>query len=156
MAKSIKISDEVYLDSSSVIHNRKKLKDILESIAETITPVILYDGGTTGTNGNFTLNDSWKNYKYIEIFYTRMEYEIGSTKAPTDLANNDGLPINAVCCHYGYGTGFWTGWKKFNFSVSNPKQVTVTYGNGYVTETNQSFKTNTENTIRVLRVLGYK
>ena len=121
-----------------------------------LEPTILYDGGTTGTNESFELKDSWKNYKYIELFYTRAEYEIQSTKAPTDLVKDNALSVNAVCCFYGYGTAFFIGWKQFVFSVTNPTKVTVQYGNGYVTNSGQSFCTNTENTIKILRVIGYK
>ena len=90
------------------------------------------------------------------MFYTRAEYEIQSTKVPTDLVKDNALPVNAVCCFYGYGTGFFIGWKKFIFSVTNPTKVTVQYGNGYVTNSDQSFCTNVENTIKILRVIGYK
>lgn len=121
-----------------------------------LEPTILYDGGATGTNESFELKDSWKNYKYIELFYTRAEYEIQSTKAPTDLVKDNALSVNAVCCFYGYGTGFFIGWKQFVFSVTNPTKVTVQYGNGYVTNSGQPFYTNTENTIKILRVIGYK
>lgn len=145
------INEEIYLDKRKI-----QLKNLAtEESVKNLKPVILYDN-PDGTDTSFELIDAWTNYEYIEIFYTRLEYEIASTKAPTDLVKNSVLPIQAVCCYFGYGSGFWTGWKKYNFSASEPKKVTCNYGNGFVTYNNGSFQTGTENTIKMLRVVGYK
>ena len=140
----------------SYTENLISLDSIVKKIEDRITPVVLFDGGTSGTNEDFTLSDSWLNYSYIEVFYRRAEYEVSSTKAPTDLNDGRALSIQAVACFYGYGSGFWVGWKRFDFSVENPTSVSSSYGNGYVTSNNQPLQTSTENTIRVLKVLGYK
>lgn len=140
----------------SYTENLISLDSIVKKIEDRITPVVLFDGGTSGTNEDFTLSDSWLNYSYIEVFYRRAEYEVSSTKAPTDLNDGRALSIQAVACFYGYGSGFWVGWKRFDFSVENPTRVSSSYGNGYVSSNNQPLQTSTENTIRVMKVLGYK
>lgn len=150
----MKINEDLIIgDKETTLGN---ISDRINSAEILLQPTVLYDGGTTGTNGNITLSDSWQNYRYVEIFYTRAEYEIGSVKAPTDLSLTSNLPVNAICCFYGYGSGFWIGWKQFKFMKDNPKLVTVSYGNGFVTTSGGTFGTGTENTMKCLRILGWK
>lgn len=146
----MKVKEDLYTE------NLTSLDMIVKELKEKFTPVILFDGGEDGALENFELTDSWLNYSYIEVFYTRAEYEIASTKAPTDLHKGSVLPIHTSCSFYGYGGGFWTGWKRLDFSVTKPLEVTVHWGNGYTVGDNQPMQTDTQNTIKILRVLGYK
>ena len=146
----VKVKEDLYTE------NLTSLDMIVKKLKEKFTPVILFDGGEDGALENFKLTDSWLNYSYIEVFYTRAEYEIASTKAPTDLHKNSVLPIHTSCSFYGYEGGFWTGWKQLDFSVTKPLEVTVHWGNGYTVGDNQPMQTDTQNTIKILRVLGYK
>lgn len=146
----MKVKEDLYTE------NLTSLDMIVKELKEKFTPVILFDGGEDGALENFKLTDSWLNYSYIEVFYTRAEYEIASTKAPTDLHKDSVLPIHTSCSFYGYGGGFWTGWKQLDFSVTKPLEVTVHWGNGYTVGDNQPMQTDTQNTIKILRVLGYK
>jgi hypothetical protein len=64
MAKSIKLKDNNYIDSSGITHNRISLNNILNSLI----PVVLYNN-TAGTNGSITLAETAANFKYIDIFF---------------------------------------------------------------------------------------
>ena len=147
--------DLIIEDKSKTLGN---VADTLNNHTALLTPTVLYDGGgvNSGTTGNVTLTDDWDKYTYIEIFYTRAEYELQNVKVPTDLAGTTYLPVNAVCCFYGYGTGFWIGWKQFRFMQNNKKRVEYTNGNWYTTSSSGAPATNNENTIKCLRILGWK
>lgn len=117
--------------------------------------VILFQNNS-GQAGEFTLSDNWENYKIIEVFFTRSEFEVSSSRVHTDLAKNSKLPMSLNNNFYGYGTGFWTSWKQLLFTAKN-KIVTVSgNGNGYVTSDNGSFRTSSEESIKILKVIGYK
>lgn len=151
----MKINKDLVIEDTN--NSLKNISDKVDNNVALLTPTILYDGGTTGTNGNVTLTDDWDKYTYIEIFYTRAEYEVQSTKAPTDLAATNYLPINAVCCFYGYGSGFWIGWKQFRFMKNNKKKVEYSNGNMFMTSSSSgTATTGTENTIKCLKILGWK
>lgn len=59
MAKSIKLENEIYLDSSGISHNRKRLSEILNS-------TVLYEN-SSGTNGNISCSENISNFKYLNI-----------------------------------------------------------------------------------------
>ena len=59
MAKSIKVENEIYLDSSGISHNRKRLSEILNS-------TVLYEN-SSGTNGNISCSENISNFKYLNI-----------------------------------------------------------------------------------------
>lgn len=61
MAKSIKFKNDTYLDSTSIVHKKTKLSDLLE-------PVILFEGNRVTTP--ITLKDNINNYSYLEFYYT--------------------------------------------------------------------------------------
>lgn len=61
MARSIKLNDENYIDSTGIVHNKTLLSEIL-------APTVLYKN-ESGSNGNIKLNDSVSNYQYIEVYY---------------------------------------------------------------------------------------
>lgn len=64
MARSIKLKNENYIDSTGIVHNKEKLSTVLDNLKAKV----LYEN-TGGTNGNITLNDSSANYTYIEVYY---------------------------------------------------------------------------------------
>lgn len=61
--KSVKFKNEMYLDSTSIVHKRKKLSDLLEGTT-------LYES-ETGLNQTtpIPLTDTASNYKRIKIYY---------------------------------------------------------------------------------------
>ena len=60
MAKSIKLKNETYIDTSSIVYNKIPLNEVLGKV--------LYENNN-GSTETITLNDSVSNYKFIEIFY---------------------------------------------------------------------------------------
>jgi len=60
MARSIKLKDNNYLDSTSIVHNKTSLSDLL-------TPNMLFEGNKVATD--ITLRDDINNYSYLEIEY---------------------------------------------------------------------------------------
>lgn len=59
MSKSLKLKNNTFWDSSSIIHNGKKLSEILSS-------TILYDS-SVGTNENVVCSENISNFEYLEI-----------------------------------------------------------------------------------------
>lgn len=110
----------------------------------------------SGQLGGFTLNDNWENYKIIEVFYKRGEYQIDSSRAYTDLTDaSNSLQIGLMNAFYGYGSGFWTSWKRLKFTQESKYVTVVDKGNGYVPGSGQNFTTSNEEQISVLKVIGY-
>lgn len=144
--------------TSDIINHLIELLEEVPTSGYQSRPVVLYDGGKTGTTGDVQLSDDWDKYDYIELFYTRAEYQVSSTKAPITCVNSNGdLPIACHSSFYGYGGGFWIGWKQYLCMNNNKRLIKNNqHGNGYVSGNNQSFKTNTEETIKCLKVLGWK
>ena len=162
MSKNYYINKDIYVGNTGKqlkdIKTNKDLIDLNAQHIEQLKAVVLYNGGNAGTTGNVTLSDDWDKYDYLEIFYTRAEYEVASSKVPKTCMDSSGnLPITGTCCFYGYGTGFWIGWKKWLFMGNNKRSLTNNaHGNGYITANNQTFKTNTEETMKCLKVIGWK
>ena len=67
MAKSLKFTDETYLDSNSIIHNKETLKNILDS-------KVIYESGSNG-------NGSW--IKYADGTMVCNKYVSGTTDVTT-------------------------------------------------------------------------
>lgn len=60
MSKSLKLKNNNYWDSTGIVHNKKKLSDILYE------ETILFEGNS---NGDISLSDANENYEYIDIEY---------------------------------------------------------------------------------------
>lgn len=60
MAKAIKLSNDIYLDSTGIVHNKKKLSNILYE------ETLLFEGGTRET---ITLPKSSNDFDYLLITY---------------------------------------------------------------------------------------
>lgn len=60
MNQSIKFKDNKYLDSTGIVHNKKKLNEILE-------PVTLWEGDLGEAGKSATLIDNYTNYEKIVI-----------------------------------------------------------------------------------------
>ncbi len=69
--KSVKFKNETYLDSTSIVHGRKKLSDLLEGTT-------LYDN-SSGTTGTITLNESVANFQRIKIEYKNIRNSFYNT-----------------------------------------------------------------------------
>ena len=92
MTKSIKFENEIYLDSSGISHNRKRLSEILNS-------TVLYEN-SSGTNGNISCSENISNFKYLEI--TTKSGNVHKVKTLNSFALNEmtyfiesGIPYSA-------------------------------------------------------------
>lgn len=105
---------------------------------------------TTGTTGSVTLSESANNFNYLEIYYKEYSY-FSSTKiyAP----NNKSAILNTS--HYNGGQSFYhTATKLISISDTN---ITVDTDNlGRVNIYGTSNQVSTENTIYIVRVVGYR
>lgn len=61
MARSIKLKDENYIDSTGIVHNKTPLNIILNG-------VILYEN-ENGSNSNIDLVDNINNYTFVDVYY---------------------------------------------------------------------------------------
>ncbi len=144
MARSIKLNDENYIDSTGIVHNKQLLNEIL-------TPVILYQN-ETGTYENFTLNDSVSNYKYIDIMTLQSGYTQGYKVSRLYDPNGKKVMINYISYD---GSLSMDRLQSFGISVTfNNKSCTTGNQFGYVVGTN-NYVTVT-NSIKITKVIGYK
>ena len=91
MSKSIKLKNNIFWDSSSIIHNKKKLSEILSS-------TILYS--SVGTNENVVCSENISNFEYLEI--TTKSGNVHKVKALNSFTLNEmiyfienGIPYTA-------------------------------------------------------------
>lgn len=154
----MKINKDLVIEDTN--NSLKNISDKVDNNISLLTPTVLYDGGVNGTVGNVTLSDNWENYSYIEVFYRRLEYETNSVRSSTDLVNGKNFVLEGMCCFQGYGNGFWWGWKQFKFTTGSKTVTTSVWGNAYVTGSGQGVTTQTssssDNTIRIMKILGWK
>lgn len=66
MPKSMKLSNENYIDSTGIVHNKKLLSDILNGL-HSVKFENLWSGRLTTNNTTVNLTDSRKNYDLILI-----------------------------------------------------------------------------------------
>ena len=92
MSKSKKLKNNIFWDSSSIIHNKKKLSEILSS-------TILYDS-SVGTNENVVCSENISNFEYLEI--TTKSGNVHKVKALNSFTLNEmtyfienGIPYTA-------------------------------------------------------------
>lgn len=92
MSKSLKLKNNTFWDSSSIIHNGKKLSEILNS-------TILYDS-SVGTNENVVCSENISNFEYLEI--TTKSGNVHKVKALNSFTLNEmiyfienGIPYTA-------------------------------------------------------------
>lgn len=91
MSKSLKLKNNTFWDSSNIIHNRKKLSEILSS-------TILYS--SVGTNENVVCSENISNFEYLEI--TTKSGNVHKVKALNSFTLNEmiyfienGIPYTA-------------------------------------------------------------
>ena len=90
MSKSIKLKDNYYLDSSSVMHNREKLSDFLSRIIES----------GSNTNGNYIkcLDGTLVQYGAVNLTTGTAAYTSGYTHYGVDTLIN--LPFPFIDTNY--------------------------------------------------------
>lgn len=105
---------------------------------------------TSGTTGTVTLSESANNFNYLEIFYKEYSY-FKSTKiyAP----NNKSAILNTS--HYNGGQSFYHTATKL-ISISGTSITVNTTDLGRVNIYGTSNQLSTENTIYIVRVVGYR
>lgn len=85
MAKTIKLKDDVYFDSSAIMHNKELLKTILDKLLEVNSMTV-----GLNTNTNFTISTAW-NYQPIPLDKlrvntgSRLKFENNGIKIPAGV-----------------------------------------------------------------------
>lgn len=141
MSKGIKFKDNIYLDSSGIMHNRQALKNILNSLI----PVVLYNN-SSGSNGTITLSETSANFSYIEIFYRNNDNQYNSIKVYQPNGKNVSLISMFVNNELNYVL------KSARATISNNTISIVGFGETYF----QSGIINWSNNTYITRVVGYK
>lgn len=147
MAKSIKLTNDTYWDSSNIIHNNEPLSDFLEG------SIILYNN-ESGESSTVNLSNSVENYKYIEIFFKNKENSYSSLKVYN--ANNK------IACLISYTQNNTGNYKGIYFRLKtvriNAKTITPIYGSQFWVSGDNSCGLNLEgdHLIKITMVIGYK
>ncbi len=140
MAKSYKLKDDNYIDSGSISHNRKSLKEVLG--------VVLYKD-STGTTGNVTLTKNAEDYDIIEIFYTSGSRS-GSVRI-RDFSNNEKISLNLT----GTSASSFINIVK-EVAISGISITKISERNFMVSGGGSSHSFVDSDTIRITKVVGYK
>lgn len=147
MSKSIKLEEDVYLDSSNIVYNGKTLDSILKELI----PVTLFSNGSgVSETGTYDLNDSVYNYTYLEVYVGRgFDYGGQSVKFLRML--------NGVTILLPYASSNATYIKELHLTFSGKtftldKIISVNISNG---ETPSVYSTS-ENYNKIYRIVGYK
>ena len=158
MAKSIKLNNETYIDSSGVIHEKQTLNAIIDELKQ-LKPTILYDN-SNGSTGNITLNESINNFSAFCIFFTKSgrSYSTGKCLRLTETTET----INVATLTYSenvYESG------KYFLKTSNEhltiNDMTITRGEEYISKVQMFSSTvsgtaTSTNRSSIIRVEGYK
>ena len=98
MAKAIKLSNDIYLDSTGIVHNKKKLSDILYE------EVVLFEGAS---NKDITLLDNVENYDKVRVEYYTNYNQRKSYKSIT-LSNTNNKSVTLDFNDYFSGYWYWS------------------------------------------------
>lgn len=139
MSKKIKLSNATFLDTSSVIHNKIPLNEVLGTI--------LYENNT-GSNENITLNDDVSKYKFVEIFYKSNDSAYSSVRVDTPNGKRVSLQAFWSVDNYCYG-------KIKQVSISNNK-INNLAAQQLVIGSGVSPTISLSNYIYITKVIGYK
>ena len=139
MSKKIKLSNEAFLDTSSVIHNKIPLNEVLGTI--------LYENNA-GSNENITLNDTVSNYKFIEIFYKSNDNAYSSVRV--DTPNGKRVSLLAF-----WSIDDWLYGKIKQISISDNKINNLAFQQ-VVIPNSASPTVSLSNYIYITKVIGYK
>lgn len=141
--KSIKLKDNLYLDTNSIIHNKENLKEKL------LLPYLLFEN-LSGTTKDIMLNDSAANYQYIEIYGGANGI---SAYQKIYIPNNKhfSIPIN-----YNYATNYIQ--LLSTYVIQNNNIRVEAEGCGYlsVIGATANFILDKKNYFNIIRVIGYK
>ena len=155
MAKSIKLNNETYIDSSGVMHKKQTLETILDELEE-LKPTILYNN-SNGSTENITLNESINNFSAFCIFFTKSgrSYSTGKCLRLTETSNVATITYSENV----YESG------KYFLKTSNEhltiNDMTITRGEEYISKV-QMFSSTVSGTAAstnrssIIRVEGYK
>lgn len=141
MAKSIKLKNETYIDSTGIVENETKLNQVLQNLRGKL----LYSGGST-TNIPTPSGDSFANYKYLLIVGGWW----GQTPSSILVPYIEGQDYSISSLANTASDGYWLAVAKLVLSSS---QITISNG----------FQFNLYNAtggyyecFRVIRVYGFK
>lgn len=143
MAKSIKLNDDNYIDSSSVSHERTPLNDYLNGD-------VLYNN-SIGEKGDVILSKSANDYQYIEIFYTQYQGYQNSTKVDLKITNKITLIASIWLLDQGSYNGIYFDTKQI--VVDGKKINVISKGTLYY---NNNFNKENQDNIKIHKVIGYK
>lgn len=155
MAKSIKLKNGTYIDSSGVIHKKQTLDIILDELEE-LKPTILYNN-SNGSTGNITLNESINNFSAFCIFFTKSgrSYSTGKCLRLTETTNVATITYSENV----YESGIY--YLKISNEHLTINDMTITRGEEYISKV-QMFSSTVSGTAAstdrssIIRVEGYK
>ncbi len=140
MNKSIKLQNNIYLDSTSVVHKKESLNNLLENLK----PVLLFDNSAGAVNGEIKENGTTANfssYKFVEIYTSlntiiKMYNPNGKTGVTTAWGWGDTIYIYrmAVSCN--------------NSTFTTKNEDVYIYNGGAVGHRTATYK--------VFQIIGYK
>ena len=145
MARSIKLKNENYIDSTGVVHNKKLLSEMLNGF-------ILYNN-INGALSNITLKDNIDKYKCVEIFYSQYQGYYDSVKIDLSLSKKATLTASIWLTNQSTYDGFYIDTKEI--TLNNNQLIVDAYGALILNGFNSNATKEAQNNIRIHKVIGY-
>lgn len=153
MSKSIKLKSPYYWDSDGVIHEQKKLSDILYVTEEHI----LLSEGTY--DDDITLNDDLSKYRRIVIFYKQTAY-FDTTYGSITVENPNGKNVNISETFYidEYNGSTYYGAYLISraYKLNSNKITKINDGSYKFFGTHNTGTWGIADSLRITKVIGYK
>ena len=110
MAKSIKLKNNNYIDSTGIVHNRKLLSQIINEIGLITHPVGSIYISANNTNPSTLFGGTWERIGDKFLWGTSNDNNIGNTGGSiTNTLTESNLPSRAMIRQYVSGTKYGCG-----------------------------------------------
>lgn len=148
MAKSIKLKNNIYIDSTSIVHGKTTLNDILTKLI----PVSLFDDPNGVYElGTYELTDNINNYTYLEVFVGRgSDYGGYSVKFLRKLYGVNILLPYYSGGSYAYIKEFHLLFNEKNFTINKLGAINLSNGEP------PDIYSRVEKSNKIYKILGYK
>lgn len=137
MPKSIKFTNDTYLDSAGVVHDRIPLKEMINGTK-------IYE--SDGTSETITFSENILQYKFFEVFYWHQ-----SINCVQLVPNSESFTIHSVC----WATSEIIQDAFLNYEIGSNNFSLV--GHGYVNYSNNSVRNvGTSSPIKIYKIIAHR
>ena len=170
MGSTVKLANDLYLETSSIVHNKEidletLLNQLLDKISiqeqeiKKLTPVVLYDNENSTTASTYDLSDSVSNYDKITVYYKQTSYYTRTDKSVEIYnPNNKTIILDENFVLLSYNGNSYNGAYGLHraFKFNNNTIVLLNECNQKYVGLNGTGTWGIADTISITKVIGYK